>query len=197
MLQVANTKAWFGICMLRYRHYSLRWIHTGTDFLVTMAKPILFAKYWQWPSKQSPNPEYYLFFLVIPSCKQCSMDLRIWIVAVILWFIIRNIHLVLIPVSGTKSPKPLGATSKDGGWLPRQPNVWLKSWNFPCYLWPPRRDRGWRWSLITSGVTCWGLRAAWCCVETPPSKHTQAHIGIWSRDKKTVPKRDILGRNFA
>lgn len=77
MLQVANTKAWFGICMLKYRHCSLRWIHTGTDFLVTMAKPILFAKYWQWPGKQSPNPEYYLFFLVIPSCKQCSVDLRI------------------------------------------------------------------------------------------------------------------------
>lgn len=58
----ANTKAWFGICMLRYRHYSLRWIHAGTDFLVTIVKPILFAKYWQWPGKQSPNRVLSLLF---------------------------------------------------------------------------------------------------------------------------------------
>lgn len=50
-LQVASTKASFGTGTLMVRCCNLKWVRTGTDFLVTMAKSLLFAKYWQWPGK--------------------------------------------------------------------------------------------------------------------------------------------------
>ena len=71
----------------------------------------------------------------------------------ILWFIIRNKYLVLVPISGTELLKPLEffkwweptkvyfvmltrwllQTPKDGGWLPWEPTMWWEGWTFQSH----------------------------------------------------------------
>ena len=64
---------------------------------------------------------------------------------VIMWFIIKSIYLILVPISDTELLKPLEfprwweggnfqVEPKDAGWLPREPTTWLEGWNFQSNL---------------------------------------------------------------
>lgn len=76
MLQVASIKASFGTCMLRYRDCSLKWMCTGTDSLVTMAKSYCLLNIGNGQGNEqqySSNSEYCLFSLVLPTCTHVSL----------------------------------------------------------------------------------------------------------------------------
>lgn len=91
----------------------------------------------------------------------CSwFDTTLWSLCVMLWFVIINIYLVFLHVSGTEFLKLLEfpvstainmslvwmrwllEAPKDLGWLPEEPITWLEGWNFylpsaPISLPPP------------------------------------------------------------
>ena len=112
----------------------------------------------------------------------------------ILWFILRKIYLVLVPISGTELLKllefpkwwvikvsfviynKLVSTTpsllmrwflealKDGGWLPGEPTMGLEGWNFQSH--PPDLWGGERGWRLSSITNGQWFNQSWLCNET-------------------------------